>query len=176
MDFGDCVLVARWSWNRSGFYRLVNRSTIPQLDVTATTMKLMKFKPYDVYVPIECKDRCEAVFRCEYNEHTGEIHILLMSVPAGCEDDIPKDTADKIVSSIFLDIYPVVRPYIYQLCSHMQPLNLIVKYDDFMNNYNNRVINDAAKTIQNKWKEARLNPYCRLGFNTVNHSYDSYLK
>lgn len=30
----------------------------------------------------------------------------------------------------------------------------------------------AAYTIQNRWKNARKNPHCLLGFNTINRDYD----
>lgn len=39
----------------------------------------------------------------------------------------------------------------------------------------NFIRNESAKIIQNYWRDARLNPYCRLGNRTINKFYDEYM-
>lgn len=179
MDLGDCVLVSYRSYNESGFYRLVNRSTIPQLDMTKPALKLLKFTEADYYrlvirLPSKDGESFDVTYSIRFNEHNNWIEVLLMAFSNEHREEIPADLSDKLVSSIFLDAYPIIKPMLLQKCVETWVPNLFVRYDDFMNNYNNRVINNAARTIQNKWQEARLNPYCRLGFNTINRQYDEY--
>lgn len=35
--------------------------------------------------------------------------------------------------------------------------------------------NESASVIQNAWKDAKVNPYCKLGINTINRNYDETL-
>lgn len=183
MDFGDCVLVAYKNsglFDESGAYRLVNRSTIPQLDMTVPALKLIKFDERNyTNVIFRLQSSVPNVwyyvsYAIKFNGRMGRIEVLLTSWMNEHKHEIPPDMPDKIVSSLFLDKYPVIKPMLMQKCVETWIDHSIVKYDDFMNNYNNRVINNAAKTIQNKWQEARLNPYCRLGYNTINRQYDDY--
>lgn len=54
--------------------------------------------------------------------------------------------------------------------NNYKKLNIdIIKEPLFLTHFN------AALVIQNAWKDARVNPYCKLGINTINRNYDEYI-
>lgn len=172
MDFGRCALVAYGYCSKfSSNYRLITQ-TIPQLDITETAVKLMKFNSVTFYPRFDIGDNdyYQVIAECFWHSSTGLIEVSLRHWPSEFNEDvIPEDFCDKIVSSLFLDAYPVVKPSMHHLMK-----DHTIPYDVFMTEHIASTENDAAKTIQKRWQEARLNPYCRLGFNTINRQYDEY--
>tara|TARA_R110002110_G_scaffold216630_2_gene430622 strand:- start:663 stop:953 length:291 start_codon:yes stop_codon:yes gene_type:complete len=57
------------------------------------------------------------------------------------------------------------------LSSSMFLSKFIVDQKDFMIQEYRKYM--AAFLIQNRWRNARVNPYCKIGWNKVNRDYDS---
>lgn len=88
--------------------------------------------------------------------------------------------ADEIILGMFPQISEMVLDIGRDFPHPANQMATYVDYDTYMEGLENKITvlakRGAASTIQERYRDALLNPYCALGFKNINRQYDDLMK
>jgi hypothetical protein len=174
MDFGKLRAVRHSSGNDDfmrASYRLITETT-PMIDVTEPLVVSSRY-------PGRYSERIETEkYNCFLIIEVLEIDIQIAKSNHQVTSTFSEmlKFADNIVVDLFANVDKIIEKTRFLIAGDRN----IIRYADFIRSLDAKSLvlarKEAVGTIQQKYKDALLNPYCKIGFNNINRMYDDYVK